>query len=117
MTEFKEKPLKQRQEEILRLLKKYPHKIPIHLEKNRSSLVGDMEKKKFLVPDELTVGQLLYTIRQRIKIRSEEALYIFFNKQLVNTNALMKEIYETHRSMDDDMLYGVYATENTFGTI
>jgi GABA(A) receptor-associated protein len=115
MSTFINKSLEERKKEVLSLLKKYPNRIPIYLEKSSSCTAVELDhKKKFLVPDELQVGQFLYTIRQRIKLRPDQALFIFFNKQQVNTNELLKNVYEKHRAQDD-MLYATYTTENTFG--
>lgn len=97
----------------LRLLKKYPNNIPIILKKSGRN-TPDIDKYKFMVPKDMQVSQFVYTIRKRIKLREEEAIFIFFRGELANSSSTMYEIYEKHKS-DDDILYGFYSLENTFG--
>jgi GABA(A) receptor-associated protein len=37
----------------------------------------EIDKKKYLVPTDLTVGQFVYVIRKRIDLNAEKALYVF----------------------------------------
>jgi GABA(A) receptor-associated protein len=97
----------------LRLLKKYPNSIPIVLKKSGIN-TPDIDKYKFMVPREMQISQFIYTIRKRIKIREDQALFIFFRGELVNSASTLYEVYENHKS-DDDILYGFYSLENTFG--
>lgn len=116
MSQFREKPFDQRKAEVDRLLKKYPNKIPVVIEKDKSCTFEntEMSVNKFLVPDELTVGQLIYTLRTRIKLQPEQAIFIFFNRQMVSSTDTMRQVYLKHKDKDD-MLYGVYSSETTFG--
>ena len=74
----------------------------------------DLDKKKYLVPADLTVGQFVYVIRKRIKLSPEKAIFIFVNNVLPPTAALMSSIYDEHKD-DDGFLYIAYSGENTFG--
>ncbi|KAE8956555.1 hypothetical protein PR001_g31694, partial [Phytophthora rubi] len=47
--------------------------------------IPDIDKKKFLVPADLTVGQFVYVIRKRIKLSPEKAIFIFVNNVLPPT--------------------------------
>ena len=116
MSSFREKPFDQRKAEVDRLLKKYPDKIPVIIERDKSCTLDASEVfvSKFLVPADLTVGQLLYTLRTRIKLKPEQAIFVFFNKQIVSSADTMRQIYLRHKDKDD-MLYGVYSNETTFG--
>ena len=115
MKSFRDKPLQERIQSVYTIFKKYPDRIPVCVYKNKGSNAPDIDKEKYLVPGDLTVGQFLYVIRKRIKLKPEEALYIYFNGNLVNTGVTIKEVYYTHKDKDDEMLYALYATENTFG--
>lgn len=44
-----------------------------------------IDKKKYLVPADLTVGQFVYVIRKRIKLSPEKAIFIFVNEILPPT--------------------------------
>uniref|UniRef100_A0A6C0KCL8 Autophagy-related protein n=1 Tax=viral metagenome TaxID=1070528 RepID=A0A6C0KCL8_9ZZZZ len=116
MPSFRQKTTDERRNEVYRLLKKYPDKIPLIIEKSKScNVINDTIVNKLLVPAELTVGQLLYTLRQRIMLTPEQALFIFFNNQIVNTTYTMRQVYLEHYNKEDEMLYAIYSSESTFG--
>ncbi|KAG7531425.1 hypothetical protein FFLO_04346 [Filobasidium floriforme] len=83
-------------------------------EKVEKSDISDIDKKKYLVPADLTVGQFVYVIRKRIKLAPEKAIFIFVDEILPPTAALMSTIYEEHKD-EDGFLYVSYSGENTFG--
>ena len=66
------------------------------------------------MPVDLTVGQFVYVIRKRIKLRPEKAIFIFVSSVLPPSAALMSSIYEEHRD-EDGFLYIQYSGEHTFG--
>merc|ERR1711939_661462 len=101
-------------QEAGRIREKYPDRIPVIVEKADKSDIVDIDKKKYLVPSDLTVGQFVYVIRKRIKLSPEKAIFIFVNNVLPPTAALMSSIYEDHKD-DDGFLYVTYSGENTFG--
>ena len=103
-----------REQEARRIREKYPDRIPVICEKDSRSDIPEIDKKKYLVPQDLTVGQFVYVIRKRIKVKAEKAIYIFIDNVLPPTAALMSTIYETRRSKDG-FLYITYSGENTFG--
>ncbi|KAK6083286.1 autophagy protein 8 [Seiridium cupressi] len=76
--------------------------------------IATIDKKKYLVPADLTVGQFVYVIRKRIKLSPEKAIFIFVDEVLPPTAALMSSIYEEHKD-EDGFLYITYSGENTFG--
>jgi GABA(A) receptor-associated protein len=47
--------------------------------------IPDIDKKKYLVPADLTVGQFVYVIRKRIKLSPEKAIFIFVKNVLPPT--------------------------------
>lgn len=115
MTGFKqEHPFEKRKNEAERILAKYPDRIPVICERAEKSDIPDIDKKKYLVPCDLTVGQFVYVIRRRIKLSPEKAIFIFVNNVLPPTAALMSSVYEEHKS-DDNFLYVTYSGENSFG--
>jgi GABA(A) receptor-associated protein len=115
MPPFKqEHDLEKRKQEAGRIRDKYPDRIPVIVEKADKSDIVDIDKKKYLVPADLTVGQFVYVIRKRIKLSPEKAIFIFVNNVLPPTAALMSSIYEDHKD-DDGFLYVTYSGENTFG--
>ena len=125
MSSFKEDhSFEDRYEECQRILKKYPDRIPVIVDKHSGSDIPDIDKHKFLIPSDLTVGQFIYVIRKRIQLNPEQAIFVFVNGRLPPTTSLMSQIYEEHveRYMEnakeeqvDGFLYISYSGENTFG--
>lgn len=117
MSKFKaEHPLEKRKAEAARIKEKYADRIPVIVEKAEKSDIPDIDKKKYLVPSDLTVGQFVYVIRKRIKLNPEKAIFIFVRNVLPPSAALMSSIYEDHKD-EDGFLYITYSGENTFGSM
>lgn len=109
-----EHPLEKRQSEAQRIRAKYPDRVPVICEKADRSDIPDIDKKKYLVPSDLTVGQFQYVIRKRIKLAPEKALFIFVSNSIPPTASLMSTVYEEQKD-DDGFLYVQYSGESTFG--
>ena len=84
------------------------------MEKSPKSDVPDIDKHKFLVPGDLTMGQFVYVIRKRVKLSPEKAIFIFVNNTLPTTPTLVSSIYKEHKD-PDGFLYVTYSSETTFG--
>ena len=104
----------QRYNETYRIRQSYPDRVPIICEKSLNQDLPNIDKNKYLVPVDLTVGQFLFVIKRRIKLRHEEALYLFINGTIPPTSELIGTTYEKHKN-NDGFLYITYAKENTFG--
>jgi GABA(A) receptor-associated protein len=115
MSQFKKQHIfDKRLSESKRIIEKYPTKIPIIVEKQNKSDVPDIDKQKYLVPNDLTIGQFVYVIRRRLKLDPEKAIFIFINNILPPTSAFVQQVYEEHKD-DDGFLYVTYSGENSFG--
>ena len=112
---FKEEhPLEKRKAEAERIRAKYPDRVPVICEKADRSDIPDIDKKKYLVPADLTVGQFHYVIRKRIKLAPEKALFLFCSNSIPPNAALMSTVYEEQKD-EDGFLYVEYSGESTFG--
>ena len=113
---FKKKfAFSKRSDESTRILNKYTDKIPVIVTKGASCNLTDIDKNKFLVPAEITLGQFMYVIRKRINLSPEDALFLFINNNtLAPTSMTLGSIYDDHKD-EDGFLYLVYCNENTFG--
>ena len=109
-----EHTVEQRKAEAERIRAKYPDRIPVICEKTEKSNVQDIDKKKYLVPADLTCGQFVYVIRKRLKLPAEQAIFLFVNGIIPPTAALMNSVHEEHKDVDG-FLYISYSGENTFG--
>jgi GABA(A) receptor-associated protein len=99
-----EHTLEQRKNEANRIREKYPERVPVICERSERSDVMDIDKKKYLVPSDLTVGQFVYVIRKRLKLPPEQAIYLFVNGNIPATSELMSCVYQEHVS-EDGFLY------------
>ena len=109
-----------RKAESSRVLNKYPDKLPVICEKHESGAsshsfaVGVLDKKKYLVPCNLTLGQFIYVIRKRLQLSADTAIFLFVGKMIPHTASLMSDLYHRHKDTDG-FLYMNYAFENVFG--
>jgi len=110
----KEHPFEQRRAESERIRAKYPDRVPVICEKAHGSNVPDIDKKKYLVPADLTVAQFMYVIRKRIKLPPEEAIFLFVGNVSPANAALLSAVHEKYQD-EDGFLYLSYSGENTFG--
>ena len=110
----KENSFEKRKNEAHRIRAKYPNRIPVIVERAPKSDIPNIEKTKYLVPDDLTIGQFVYVIRKRIKMTPDKAMFVFVNNMLPPTAATMSSIYDEYKD-DDHFVYFFYAGENSFG--
>lgn len=109
-----EYPFEKRKAESERIGEKFQNRIPVICEKAEKSDIPEVDKRKYLVPADLTVGQFVYVIRKRIMLPPEKAIFIFVNDTLPPTASLMSQVYQEHKDKDG-FLYVTYSGENTFG--
>lgn len=98
------------------ILERYPDRIPVICERarNASKDCPDIDKHKYLVPNDLSIGQFVYVIRKRLKITPEKALFLFINGMILSSSILISSIYDCYKDKDG-YLYVMYTFENTFG--
>ena len=106
-----------RKQEAQRIFIKFPGRIPIIVERaiSAAKTMPLIDKQKFLVPADLTLGQFTFVIRKRMELSSEKALFLFVNNTLPTTGSLMREVYAKNYDQEDGFLYVTYCGENTFG--
>ena len=93
---------------------KYPNRVPVYVHKKEGSDIDDVPKHKYLVPEDMTLGNLIYIIRKNIKLTSEKALFVFIDNKLSSNSNPIGELYNRHKN-EDGFLYLIYTGENTFG--
>lgn len=77
-----------------------------------------IDKVKFLVPRDLTVGQFMYMIRKRMKLNPDQALFLMTGprKDVMLPNSMMIDAAcEQYHDKEDGFMYITYTLENTFG--
>merc|ERR1712066_1081262 len=95
-----EHPFEKRRAEGEKIRRKYPDRVPVIVEKSPKARIGDLDKKKYLVPSDLTVGQFYFLIRKRISLRPEDALFFFVNNVIPPTSATMGSLYQVDNNYD-----------------
>jgi GABA(A) receptor-associated protein len=115
MSNYKQKvTFSQRLNESTKIKSKFPGRIPVIIERGARSSIPEIDKNKFLVPSDLTIGQFIFIIRKRLTLSPETALFVYINNNLPTTSSLMRELYSKHQDQDG-FLYVQYTGENTFG--
>ena len=96
---------------------KHPDKVPVYIKvADEEKSVPDLDRHCYLINRDMTVGQVVYIIRKRIKLSSKMAIFVFVdNGILPPTSALIGEVYSEHRDPIDALLYVTYRAEKTFG--
>ena len=103
--------------ETSRIMKRYPDRFPVICEKNIYDVTcPDIDKHKYLVPYNITVGQFMYVIRKQIQLPSSDTLFMFVGSErtILSPNTEMSEAYYRFRNIDG-FLYIMYSKENAFG--
>jgi hypothetical protein len=96
-----------------KILDKHPNRVPVYVHVNEKKMY--MERNKFLVPNELTVAEFTRVIRNRTKLKSSEAVFMFVGNSVLPPNrARFVDLYKEHAG-EDQMLHVTYSIENTFG--
>tara|TARA_Y100000768_G_scaffold388661_1_gene385970 strand:+ start:5429 stop:5788 length:360 start_codon:yes stop_codon:yes gene_type:complete len=117
MTYKTNKPFEERKKEAGDILKKYNDRVPVIIEKlinKNDNIVPTLDKNKYLVPKDLTMGQLLHIVRRRLNLTSEKALFIFCNGKTLTNQMIIENVYNINKD-EDGFLYIVYSAESTFG--
>ncbi|UYV76139.1 GABARAPL1 [Cordylochernes scorpioides] len=107
-------PFEKRRSEGEKIRRKYPDRVPVIVERAPNSQIADLDKKKYLVPSDLTVGQFYFLIRKRIHLRPEDALFLFVNNSIPSNSTTMGSLYKEHQE-NDGFLYLAFHDENVYG--
>ncbi|KAE9609979.1 hypothetical protein Lal_00006511 [Lupinus albus] len=106
--------LDERFKESQNIIVKYPDRIPVIIERYSRTDLPDLDKKKYLVPRDMSVGQFIHILSSRLRLPPGKALFIFVKNTLPQTASLMNSIYQSYKE-DDGFLYMSYSSEKTFG--
>ncbi|GMP87359.1 hypothetical protein CsSME_00039760 [Camellia sinensis var. sinensis] len=120
MRSFKQEfSFEERSEESRDMIAKYPDRVPnvtlqVVVERYSNTDLPEIEKKKYLVPRDMSVGQFIHILSCRLRLAPGKALFVFVNSTLPQTSSLMESVYKTLKE-EDGFLYMCYSSEKTFG--
>ena len=116
MVKFKEQySFAERKDESNRIIIKYPDRIPIICEQLNNRINNPiLDKNKYLIPNDLSIGQFLYVIRKRMSLPAEKSIYLFVCGTIPSSSELISNLYYNYRD-EDGFLYIGYSSENVFG--
>lgn len=113
---FKARSLEVRQSLYQSLVKQYDDRLPVIVERHTQSELPVIEKRKYLVPHNMTVTNFTNVIKQRLSLPPETSLFLCAGGAVLSPGeALMSEIYNRHRDQSDGFLYVTYRGEDTMG--
>lgn len=115
MSPFKrENSIEKRMKESSRILEKFPDRIPVICEPSARSSHLKIDKKKFLVPKDLTISHFIIIIRGRLKLDASVALFFVVGDIVASSTTTLDDLYYNHADQDG-FLYLTFSEENTFG--
>ena len=65
-----------------------------HANSRGARLLASLQKSKYLIPMDMTVGQLVYVLRKRISLPSDKAIFVFVNNTCVAHLALASQTHD-----------------------
>ncbi|KAL8527132.1 hypothetical protein ACS0TY_005126 [Phlomoides rotata] len=114
---FKEQfSLDERVQEAQDIIAKYPDRVPVVAERYTKSDLHEIEKRKFLVPRDMSVGQFIHILNGRLHLAPGKALFVFVKDTLPQTTSLIETVYDSFKD-EDGFLYMCYSSEKTFGSV
>ena len=103
--------------EVCLIRNKHPDRVPVLLKiPHNIEIKGN--KKKFLVPKTMTLGELSFVIRKHIiNFKSADSIFLLINGTMLPSTKALQEIYVEYKNTETNMLDITLCKESTFGSL
>lgn len=99
-------------EESIAIREKYSDRIPVLLRTNGNL---KMDRKKYLVPLDITLAQFSFILRKRTTLKPKEAIFYLINDIAPVSSNTMSDLYSKYMDPSTQLLVIDVRKENTFG--
>lgn len=101
--------------DILKLVEKYPNKLPVIIQRHlRCNDVPALKRKKYLLPKDIRLADLLFYIRAQLTVPPHISVYVVVGNSLPSLNQTLSLLYAEEKA-EDGFLYISYSSEHAFG--
>ncbi|KAK1131618.1 hypothetical protein K0M31_017909 [Melipona bicolor] len=118
---FKEKySVAERIHSVDTIKRRHPNKVPIIMERYHAEKhLPILDRCKFLVPDYLTVAELVKIIsniiRRRLQLHPSQTFFLLVNERNIASGSMtIGQLYQQEQDLDG-FLYIVFASQDVFG--
>ena len=99
--------IEKRKAEADKIRERYSDRIPVICEKSENSKLPDIDKTKYLVPNDLSAYHFNYIIRKRIKLPETSSLYFFVNGRYLLKGGRYKHSF-TRYTYNSDLKFRIF---------
>lgn len=105
----------ERRNEHARVASKYRDRVAVICQKKVGcEKLPEVHKRKYLVPEDITMAQFAFVIRKHLNLSSEQAIFFMVSRAAIPATMTMAQVSHKYRSADG-FLYIDYMGENAFG--